>query len=220
MTGSAAEAERLHGDPVALTVDRLERAADQAARSLLGAVLVRELDGVRVVARIVEAEGYRQDDPASHSYRGNSARVAAMFARAGTAYVYRSYGVHWMLNVSAEAAGTGAAVLLRGASVLAGAEPVRARRPTARDDHGLLRGPGCLAAGLGITREEDGMDLLDPAGGLWLGTDGWEPGSEAIVRGPRVGVSLAADRPWRFHLAGIAGVSRYRRSPRADVDQR
>ncbi len=210
--------ERLHADPVAVTVDRLERPADQAAGGLLGALLVRELDGTRVLARIVEAEAYREDDPASHSYRGRSERVAAMFARAGTAYVYRSYGVHWMLNVSAEATGAGAAVLLRGASVLAGHEPVRARRPTARHDHQLLRGPGCLAAGLGITRDHDGMDLLDPSGGLWLGTDGWEPRPEAIVRGPRVGVSMAAERPWRLHLAGIASVSRYRRSPRAGVE--
>ena len=212
--------DRLHGDPVAMTVDRLERPADEAALALLGALLVRELDGTHVVARVVEVEAYRQDDPASHSYRGRTARNAAMFSRAGTAYVYRSYGVHWMLNVSAEAAGTGAAVLLRGAGVLLGHEPVRARRPTLGGDHQLLRGPGCLAAGLGVTHEEDGTDLLEPAAGLWLGTDGWEPRPEAIVRGPRVGVSLAAERPWRFHLAGIASVSRYRRSPRADVDRR
>ncbi len=220
MTDEVHGADRLHGDPVALPVDRLERPADEAAVGLLGALLVRELDGLRVVARIVEVEAYRQDDPASHSYRGRTARNDAMFARAGTAYVYRSYGVHWMLNVSAEALGTGAAVLLRGAGVLTGHVPVRARRPTVGADHQLLRGPGCLAAGLGVTSDEDGTDLLDPAGALWLGTDGWEPRSEAIVRGPRVGVSLAAGRPWRFHLAGLASVSRYRRSPRAGVDPR
>ncbi len=218
MTDEVAGVERLHADPVALAGEWLDRPADVVARSLLGALLVRELDGIRVVARIVEAEAYREDDPASHSYRGRSARVDSMFARAGTAYVYRSYGVHWMLNVGAEPRGTGAAVLLRAASVLAGHDPVRARRPTVRGDDPLLRGPGCLAAGLGITREHDGTDLLDAAGGLWLGTDGWEPATGAIVCGPRVGVSLAAERPWRFHLAGIASVSRYRRSPRADVE--
>jgi len=219
MTDGARGAERLHADPVALTAD-LERPADEAARSLLGSLLIRELDGTRVIARIVEAEAYRQDDPASHSYRGQSERVASMFARAGTAYVYRSYGVHWMLNVSAERAGHGAAVLLRAATVLLGPAPVRARRPSVRGDHELLRGPGCLAAGLAITRDHDGTDLLEPDRALWLGTDGWEPPVGAVVRGPRVGVSVAVERPWRFHLAGLPSVSPYRRSPRAVVDRR
>jgi DNA-3-methyladenine glycosylase len=197
----------------------LEVDAPTAARRLLGAVLVRTPavdDGEPVLARIVETEAYREDDPASHSYRGRTARCAPMFAPAGTAYVYRSYGVHWCLNVSVEDDGTGAAVLLRAGIVLAGLASVRRRRSSARSDRQLLRGPGCLTAGLDVDGpRHDGRDLIGSGGGLGLVDDGWRPSRSDVVAGPRVGVRLAADLPWRFHLRGVAEVSAYRSHPKA-----
>jgi DNA-3-methyladenine glycosylase len=194
----------------------LEGHASDAARSLLGRLLVRDLHGMKVVARIVETEAYREDDPASHTYGRRTARVEPMFGPPGTAYVYRSYGVHWCLNVAVEGAGIGAAVLLRAAVVLEGHESVRARRPTARADRDLLRGPGNLCRGLEIDApNHDGVDLLASGAGLHLADDGWRPAPDRIVAGPRVGVRLASDVPWRFHLADTDAVSRYVRSPRA-----
>ena len=199
-----------------LSAERLLARADVAARLLLGTLLIRELDGTRVVARIVETEAYREDDAASHSFRGRSPRTEPMFAAPGTAYVYRSYGVHWCLNVSVEPVGIGAAVLVRSATVLSGAEVVRQRRPRVQLDAELLRGPGCLTAGLDIDAPRfDGHDLLDPRAPLHLVEDASARSHDGIVSGPRVGVSAAADLPWRFHLRGSSSVSPYRRSPRA-----
>jgi DNA-3-methyladenine glycosylase len=182
---------------------------------LLGALLVREVDSHRVIARVVEVEAYDQDDPASHSASGPTARNASMFADAGTAYVYRSYGVHWCVNVSVGPAGTGAAVLLRAAVVVTGRALVRSRRPRVDREEALLRGPGCLAAGLDIDGpRHDGMDLLAEDGCLLLQTDDWRPPQAVVAAGPRVGVTRASDRPWRWYLDGEAAVSRYRRSPR------
>jgi DNA-3-methyladenine glycosylase len=195
---------------------RLAVPAPEAAEALLGALLVTDLDGAEVVARIVETEAYREDDPASHTYGRRTPRVEPMFAAPGTAYVYRSYGVHWCANVSAETEGVGAAVLVRAALVLSGAPAVRERRPTARTDRDLLRGPGNLCRGLGIEGPtHDGGDLVRGVDGLHLADDGWRPAVGEVVAGPRVGVRLAPDVPWRFHLVGVPGVSRYVRSPRA-----
>ncbi len=196
--------------------ERLARHAVDAARALLGAVLVRRTPGATILARIVETEAYRQDDPASHTYGRRTPRVEPMFGPPGTSYVYRSYGVHWCLNVAAEAPGVGAAALIRAAVVLAGHDHVRAMRPTARSDRDLLRGPGNLCRGLDVDApRHDGRDLLDPSGELWLADDGWRVPPERVVVGPRVGVRLAADVPWRLRVADVAEVSRYTRSPRA-----
>ena len=201
-----------------VAVQRLVVPAEVAARGLLGTLLVRELDGVEVVARIVETEAYREDDPASHSHRRRTPRTEPMFAEPGTAYVYRSYGVHWCLNIAVEPEGVGAAVLVRAAAVLQGVEVVRRRRPRVRRDVELLRGPGCLTAGLDIDGPRfDHRSLLEAGAPLRLLDDGWRPGEQDVVAGPRVGVSVAADVPWRFHLRGAPGVSVYRRSPRAPV---
>jgi DNA-3-methyladenine glycosylase len=213
---SAATARDLGRHRTGLDRRCLERPAPEAARWLLGALLVRDLDGVEVVARIVETEAYRQDDPASHTFGRRTPRVEPMFARAGTGYVYRSYGVHWCLNVSVEPAGVGAAVLLRAALVLRGQDAVRERRPLVRTDRELLRGPGNLCRGLAIDAPtHDGRDLVAGDAGLRLATDGWDPARGGVVTGPRVGVSQAPDVPWRFHIAGVPEVSRYTRSPRA-----
>jgi DNA-3-methyladenine glycosylase len=182
----------------------------RGAEALYGALLER-VDGPVVRARIVEVEAYGPDDPASHAYRGPTPRCASMFARPGTAYVYRSYGVHWCLNVSVGERGLGAAVLIRAAVLLQGFSEVRSRRPGI-DDAGLLRGPGCTTRGLGIGAELDGTDLLAPTGPWRLMLDGLEL---PVARGPRVGVSQAAELAWRWHLPGSPAVSRYRRSPRA-----
>jgi DNA-3-methyladenine glycosylase len=200
------------------TLDRrcLEQPAPQAAQELLGALLVRDLDGAEVIARVVETEAYRQDDPASHTYGRRTPRVEPMFAVPGTGYVYRSYGVHWCLNVSVERAGVGAAVLLRAALVLGGRDAVRERRPAVSTDRDLLRGPGNLCRGLAIDAPtHDGRDLIAGEAGLRLATDGWRAAPGDVVAGPRVGVSRASEVPWRFHLAGVPEVSRYTRSPRA-----
>ncbi len=205
-----------HGALRPLAPQRLTVRADRAANELLGALLVRQLGRRRVVARIVETEAYREDDPASHSHRGRTRRTVPMFAAAGTAYVYRSYGLHWLLNVSVEGEGIGAAVLLRAATVVEGAAAVRERRPTARRDVELLRGPGRLTVGLDVDGpRHDHLPLLTATGPLRLAADDWAPDPAGIVAGPRVGISHAADLPWRFHLVGVDSVSAYRRSPRA-----
>jgi DNA-3-methyladenine glycosylase len=139
-----------------------------------------------------------------------------MFDRPGTSYVYRSYGVHWCLNVSVEPDGVGAAVLVRAGLVLDGHEVVRPRRPAARTDRDLLRGPGRLAAGLDLdASRHDGGDLVTGVGGLRLAHDGWRPRTDRIVAGPRTGITRAVERPWRFHLTGVPEVSPYRRHPQA-----
>jgi len=207
---------RLHGALQPLAPERLHGRADRAAVELLGALLVREFGDTRVIARIVETEAYREDDPASHSHRGRTPRTAPMFAPVGTAYVYRSYGLHWLLNVSVEAEGLGAAVLLRAATVVEGLATVRERRPAARRDAELLRGPGRLTVGLDVDGpRHDHVPLLTGTGALRLADDGWQRDPAGVVAGPRVGISQAADVAWRFHLFGVDSVSSYRRSPRA-----
>lgn len=210
---------RLVGPPRPVERARLAVAAETAASELLGLLLVRDdptADTGRIVARIVETEAYHQADPASHSHRGRTARAEPMFWQPGTAYVYRSYGVHWCLNVSVEPAGIGAAVLLRAAVVLEGADAVMARRRGDRRPHELLRGPGNLSAGLDLDGpRHDSGDLIGSVAGLRLADDGWRPAPERIACGPRVGVSAAADRPWRRYLHDVRAVSAYRRSPRA-----
>ena len=215
---STAAASELVGTIRPFARDDLALRAPAAAPVLLGCLLVRvEADGSETVARVVETEAYREDDPASHSHVGRTRRTEPMFARPGTAYVYRSYGIHWCLNVTVEPEGVGAAVLLRAARVLAGHEAVRPRRPAARVDRDLLRGPGRLAAGLDIDApRHDHGDLVGGVAGLRLARDEWSPRDQDVVSGPRVGVRTAAQVPWRFHLLDEATVSVYRAHPRAE----
>lgn len=184
-----------------------------AARRLLGASLVAE----GVIATIVEVEAYGGPpdgpwpDPASHSFRGPNARNGVMFGQAGRLYTYRSHGIHVCANVVCGPDGTAAAVLLRAAVVDDGLDLARSRRGTSVRDPALARGPGNLCSALGITMEHYGLDLFDPTGPVRL-----RLGSAiASVHGPRVGVSQAADRSWRYWLADRPEVSAYRRSPRA-----
>mgnify|MGYP002778138306 CR=1 FL=1 len=167
------------------------------ARSLIGAVLT--VDGVG--GRIVETEAYDRDDPASHSFGGPSARNAAMFGPPGRAYVYRIYGLHWCLNVVGGPE-PGGAVLIRALEPLHGLERMAERRGVA-DPRSLCSGPGKLCQALAVTRDHDGLALTEPPFEL-LGATGAAP----LAAGPRIGVSKAADRRWRFGLAGSPWVSR------------
>lgn len=193
------------------------RSALDVARDLVGALLVRADDGL--VARIVEAEAYLADDPACHAYERRTARNAPLHGPPGHAYVYLNYGLHWCLNVATGADGVAEGVLLRAAQPLEGLPLMRARRAvTARPsttrrvtDRDLLRGPGRLGQAFGLDGAWSGADVC---GGTDLGfaDDGARP---AVVTGPRVGVSRAAEVPWRFAAADSPWVSTYKRSPRA-----
>ncbi|OBH75567.1 DNA-3-methyladenine glycosylase [Mycobacterium scrofulaceum] len=184
-----------------------------AAHRLLGATLVGR--GVTAIVVEVEAYGGVPDGPwpdaAAHSYRGISGRNAVMFGPPGRLYTYRSHGIHVCANVSCGPDGTAAAVLLRAAALEDGADVARARRGELVRAAALARGPGNLCSALGITMDDNGIDLFDPASPVALQLN--EP--LTAVSGPRVGVSQAADRPWRLWLAGRPEVSAYRRSPRA-----
>ena len=178
-----------------------------AAPFLLGAVLRREA----VAIRITEVEAYEgEQDPASHAYRGPTARNAVMFGPSGRLYTYRIHG-HTCANVVVSPAGRANAVLIRAGAVVEGLPTARTRRPGV-PDHGLARGPGNLCRALGITMADAAVDLLREDSAVTL-TRGDRVA--AISRGPRVGVSRAAELPWRFWITGDRSVSAYRRSPRA-----
>lgn len=168
------------------------------ARSVIGAILL--VDGVG--GRIVEAEAYDRDDPASHSYSGPTPRNEVMFGPPGHAYVYRSYGIHWCLNFVCQPEAHGAGVLIRALEPLAGLDVMRARRGL-RDARLLCSGPGRVSQALGITGAHSGLpihklpfQLLEPTERV------------SVVAGPRIGVSKAKDVPWRFGLAKSPFLSR------------
>ncbi len=163
------------------------------ARALLGAeLLVRGTGGI-----VVETEAYARDDPASHSFRGPTARNAAMFGPAGHAYVYRSYGLHLCLNVVGR---PGEAVLIRALAPGTGVELMRQRRPSGP----LCSGPGRLGQALGIGLSDNGL----PFDGTELVLRPAPVPSGAILSGPRIGISRGAELPWRFGLAGSPDLSR------------
>ena len=170
-----------------------------AARDLIGWVLLVEGVG----GPIVETEAYHQEDPASHSFGGRRVRNAAMFGPAGTFYVYRSYGVHWCLNIVCGAVGEGAGVLIRAIEPTDGISIMVRNRQTERV-RDLARGPGRLCAALQIDRRLDGIDLCQQ-GPLWLGSDGQAP--DEIGLGKRIGITRAADSPLRFYVRGNGFVS-------------
>jgi len=181
---------------------------DAAARGLLGCVLTA--NGVAV--RLTETEAYAgMLDPASHAYRGPTARNAVMFGPAGFSYVYFTYGMHWCMNVVCGPDGEASAVLLRAGEVVRGLRAARDRRPSARVDADLARGPARLCAALGITGEHYGVDLLAAGSPVRLHRPTAPVVDEEISVGPRVGVTGAHDVPWRFWLMGDPTVSSYRR---------
>jgi DNA-3-methyladenine glycosylase len=178
---------------------------DTAARALLGCTLTA--GGVTVRLTEVEAYSGTGEDPASHAHRGRTPRNAIMFGPAGYAYVYFTYGMHYCVNVVTGVEGTASAVLLRAGEIVDGLPAARARRPAARTDAELARGPARLCAALAIDRDFYGTNLLgDPP---LLAPPPAPPG--AVSAGPRVGVTGAHDVPWRFWLTGDPTVSVYRR---------
>ena len=168
------------------------------AEELIGATLL--VDGVGGI--LVELEIYDQSDPASHSYRGLTARNASMFGPPGYAYVYRSYGIHWCLNFVCEAAGSASAVLIRAIEPTEGLAAMRRRRglPEARD---LCSGPGKLCEALGVTHKHNGLPLDRPPFELRA-----RVGKPDVVAGPRIGISKAAELPWRYGLKGSKFLSK------------
>jgi DNA-3-methyladenine glycosylase len=184
-----------------------------AAHRLLGATLI----GRDVRATVVEVEAYGGvpdgpwPDASAHSYRGLNGRNAIMFGPPGHLYTYRSHGIHVCANVSCGPDGVAAAVLLRAAAIDAGLDVAQGRRGPAVRTVALARGPGNLCSALGITMADNGIDLFDPKSPVRLTLNE----AHGAVSGPRVGISQAADRPWRLWLAGRTEVSAYRRSPRA-----
>jgi DNA-3-methyladenine glycosylase len=170
----------------------------EVARALVGAELY--VDGVG--GAIVEVEAYHHRDPASHGFRGQTPRNTSMFGPPGHAYVYRSYGIHWCLNVVCEPPGSASAVLIRALEPLAGLETMAARRGV--DATRLLcSGPGRLCQALGVTSAHDGLALDEPPFELRPAPDGVE-----VVAGPRIGLTKAVDLPWRYGVAGSRFVSR------------
>jgi DNA-3-methyladenine glycosylase len=183
---------------VRLTRDFFARSVHEVAPELIGAALL--VDGVG--GRIVEVEAYDQDDPASHSFRGPTARTASMFGPAGHAYVYRSYGVHWCLNLVCAPDGRAEAALVRALEPACGLDVMRERRGV-DDPRALCSGPGKLCQALGLTRVHDGLALDEPPFELLARES--EP---ELAIGPRIGITRAVEQPWRYGLAGSPFLSR------------
>jgi DNA-3-methyladenine glycosylase len=204
---------RVAGRIPSVGADQLAVDPVEAAHRLLGATFI----GRVVTATIVEVEAYGGvpdgpwPDAAAHSYRGPTGRSAVMFGPPGRLYTYRSHGIHVCANVVCGADGIAAAVLLRAAAIETGLDIAQSRRGVAIRPRALGRGPGNLCSALGITMADNGVDLFDADSPVRLKLN---DAAEA-ASGPRVGVSQAADRPWRLWLPGRTEVSAYRRSPRA-----
>jgi DNA-3-methyladenine glycosylase len=174
------------------------RSVHDVAPELVGCTLL--VDGVG--GRIVEVEAYDGEDPASHGYRGETPRNRSMFGPPGHAYVYRSYGIHWCLNLVCDRSGRAEAALVRALEPTHGLDVMRERRGLA-ETRLLCAGPGRVCQALGITGLHDGLALDRPPFVLFAAEARVE-----VVRGPRVGISLAADLPWRYGLAGSRFLSR------------
>ena len=208
-------------------MDRLPRAffdrpSTQVAPDLLGCVLWHEAADGLVAVRLTEVEAYQgAHDPASHAYRGQTARNAVMFGDPGHAYVYFTYGMHFCVNLVCLPPGQAEAVLLRAGEVVTGLDLARLRRtaksrslpdapPRTQPDRDLARGPGRLCQALAIDRGLDGADVCGPGSVLGIGPRAGSDQPPDIRTGPRVGISQATDRPWRYWLAADNHVSTYK----------
>jgi DNA-3-methyladenine glycosylase len=175
-----------------------DRSVHEVAPEVIGATLL--VDGIG--GRIVEVEAYDREDPASHAYRGRTRRNAAMFGPPGHAYVYRSYGVHWCLNLVCDGEGVPSAVLVRALEPTQGLDAMRSRRGL-EDQRLLASGPGRLCQALAITGAHDGLSLDAPPFELHE-----RSGPVEVVAGVRVGITRATDLPWRYAEAGSRFLSR------------
>jgi len=177
----------------------------EVAPDLLNKLLVTA-DGRR--ARIVETEAYcGAIDAAAHTYRGPTARNATMFGPPGKLYVYFTYGMHWCANTACGEAGEGVGVLLRAAEPIARLDLMYAVRRAAKRDRDLCSGPARLCQAFGITRAQDGIDLVNGDGGLLIVDDGVAPPADPMV-GARIGIRRAAEEPWRWYVRGNPNVSK------------
>jgi DNA-3-methyladenine glycosylase len=182
--------------------DFFARSVHEVAPELIGATLL--VGGVGGV--IVEVEAYDQEDPASHGFRGPTPRNQAMFGPPGHAYVYRSYGIHWCLNLVCDVEGRAEAVLVRALEPTHGIDTMRERRGL-DDARALCSGPGKLCQAIAVTREHDGAALDAPPFELLV-----RPQAPELAVGPRIGITRAAELPWRYGLAGSRFLSRPLRS--------
>ena len=194
--------------PRRLTRDFFEGSPLVVAQGLLNKLLVTA-DGR--AGRIVEVEAYwGAQDPASHAYRGRTARNGTMFLRGGHLYVYRSYGMHWCANAVCGPEGEAQAVLLRALEPVRGLDLMRAARwrdQRRRDDRDLCRGPGRLCQALGIDSSHDGVDMTGRSAPVWVADDGTPP-PQSLAGTPRIGISAGTDLPWRFAVSGNPCLSR------------
>jgi DNA-3-methyladenine glycosylase len=174
------------------------RSVHEVAPELIGATLL--FDGAG--GRIVEVEAYHHTDPAAHSYNGQTPRNAVMFGPPGFAYVYRSYGIHWCLNFVCEAAGSASAVLIRAIEPLEGVGKMRRRRGV-RDERLLCSGPGRVCQALGVTIAHNGLALNRPPFRLIARDD-----TPEVMAGVRIGITKAAELPWRYGLKGSRFLSK------------
>jgi DNA-3-methyladenine glycosylase len=181
-----------------LSRDFFARSVHEVAPDLLGVTLLVDSVG----GKIVEVEAYDQEDPASHAFRGRTARNGSMFGPPGHAYVYRSYGIHWCLNLVCAEEGNPEAVLIRALQPTDGV-PLQQRRRGADDPRGLCSGPGKLCQALAITGEHDGLPLDLPPFRLEERTE-----TPEIATGPRIGITRATQRFWRYGVAGSPFLSR------------
>lgn len=184
--------------PKRLTKGFFNRSVHEVAPDLIGATLL--VDGVG--GRLVEVEAYHHTDPAAHSFGGPSARNAVMFGPPGYAYVYRSYGLHWCLNFVCEPKGSASAVLIRALEPNEGLPAMRRRRGLT-DERLLCSGPGRLCEALRVTGAHNGLPLNAPPFELFA-----RQGEVEIVAGPRIGITKAADRPWRYGERGSRFLSK------------
>jgi DNA-3-methyladenine glycosylase len=200
--------DRARRTPLSLLRDLLAGPVLPAARGLLGC----ELTAGGVTVRVTEVEAYAgtAGDPASHAHRGQTPRNAVMFGPAGHLYVYFTYGMHWCANVVTGSTGEASAVLLRAGQVVAGLEVARSRRGSSVD-RDLARGPARLCQALGIDGTAYGIDLLAADAAVRLRLPSTPVPESRIAAGPRVGVTGAHDREWRFWIADDPTVSVYRR---------
>ena len=187
----------------------LNVSATVAARRLIGAILWHDTPMGPVAGRIIETEAYDQADAASHSCRGITPRTQVMFGAAGHAYVYRSYGLHWCINVVVGAVGRGAAVLLRALEPMVGLERMAQHRGISSgallfdNQRRLTRGPGCLTQACAINGSHNGVDMMaTPVGPLRLYASPTPVPKGRVVATPRIGISIEVDKPWRFILKG------------------